>query len=243
MGLKTRLLLADATGPRGTHEYALAAAGDPAALKYAGAVGFHSWGGATPEQYRAWGDLAEWLNLPLLVTELGVDAAAWQNRMYDSFRYGMREVRMYQEILLHARPHATLQWEFTGDYGIARVSRESESRVVPTARFWQVKHFADLTPRGSEALTTMSDQAKVLFTAFRGSVAGKSVYTLHISNHGGPRRALIEGIPNGVGIFNAVRTSEGEAFRSLDPVSVSGGRVAIDLPAACLVTLTTGPVR
>ena len=89
-------------------------------------MGFHSWGGGTPEQYAAWGDLAEWLGLPLLVTELGVDAAAWRGRTYDSFHYGLREVRMYQELLLDARPQGTMQWEFTAFAG------EREGRRVYT---------------------------------------------------------------------------------------------------------------
>ena len=75
LGLKTKMVLGDATGPKDTHKFVLEAAADPDALQYVGAVAFHSWGGGTPEQYSAWGDVAEWLNLPLLVTQLGVDAA------------------------------------------------------------------------------------------------------------------------------------------------------------------------
>ena len=52
----------------------------------------------------------------------------------------IREVQMYQEILLHARPQGTQQWEFTADYGIARTRpREGGGvEVVPTSRFWLV---------------------------------------------------------------------------------------------------------
>jgi hypothetical protein len=107
LGLKTRMLLGDATGPRDTHTFVLQAAMDPEALQYVGAVGFHSWGGGTPEQYRAWGDVAEWLHLPLLVTELGVDAAAYYTRSWDSYQYGLREARMTQELLMYARPQGT----------------------------------------------------------------------------------------------------------------------------------------
>ena len=125
-------------------------------MRYVKAVGFHSWGGGTPEQYKAWGDLAEWLNLPLLVTELGVDASAHMGGMYDSFSYGMREVRMYQELFLYARPQGTQQWEFTGDYSIVRARRKDDgtAELTPTSRFWFVKHFTDLTPHNSDALAT-----------------------------------------------------------------------------------------
>ena len=164
LGLKTKMLLADATGARGTHVYALPAAADPEAMRYVGAVGFHSWGGATPAQYGAWADLAERLGLPLLVTELGLDAAAWRGRSYDSFWYGVKEVQTYQEILLHARPQGTMYWEFTSDYSLIRTTRNTSGReeLQPTARFWFTKQFTDLTPPRADALGAESDHRKVL---------------------------------------------------------------------------------
>jgi hypothetical protein len=42
--------------------------------------------------------VAEWLGLPLLVTEMGVDASAFYTRSYDSYEYGLREARMAQEL-------------------------------------------------------------------------------------------------------------------------------------------------
>ena len=148
LGLKTKMLLGDATGPKDTHKFVLEAAADPEAMQYVGAVGFHSWGGGTPEQYAAWGDVAEWLHLPLLVTELGVDAAAYNTRSWDSYHYGLQEAQMTQELLLYARPQGTQFWQFTNDYALARGGREGP--VEPSARFWLMKHFTDLTPQHSE---------------------------------------------------------------------------------------------
>ena len=222
-GLKTRLLLGDATGPRNTHEFALAAALDPEAMKYVKAVGFHSWGGGTPEQYKAWGDLAEWLQLPLLVTELGVDAQAYQGGAYDSFNYGMSEVRMYQELLLYARPQGTQQWEFTADYGTVRTQRREDggTDLTPTSRFWLVKHFTDLTPRNSDALAVSSDNDNVLFTAFAQGKGSERVYTLHLANMAAARDVTIAGVPDVT--FRAVRTSESENFLELPPIRAQGG--------------------
>jgi hypothetical protein len=227
-GLKTRMLLADATGPRGTHEYALAAANDPDAMRYVGAVGFHSWGGGTPDQYRAWGDVAEWLGLPLLVTELGVDAAAHRGRMYDSFQYGIQEVRMYQELLLYARPQGTIQWEFTGDYGMVKED------LQPTQRFWFVKQFSNLTPKNADALGTASDHPKVLFTAFAGAAGDLA---LHVANLGAGREISIEGLPAGLRALKAVVTSETDSYRELEPLTVESGTVRLRVPAQSLVTL------
>lgn len=243
LGLKTRMLLADATGPRGTHTYAAPAAGDPEAMRYVGAVGFHSWGGAKLEQYRAWADLADRLKLPLLVAELGVDAGAWRGRRYRSFHYGLREVRMYQEILLHARPRGTMQWEFTSDYGIVQVEKDDAGaeKLVPHVRFWFVKHFCDLTPPDAAALATESGHAAVLFTAFEGKVERKTVLTFHIANMAASRPATIRGIPAGIDELRAVRTSRKESFKELESVVVENGSVRTTLAPQSLLTLTTMP--
>ena len=223
LGLKTKMLLGDATGPKDTHKFVLDAAADPEALQYVGAVGFHSWGGGTPEQYAAWGEVARWLHLPLLVTELGVDAAAYRTRSWDSYRYGLEEARMTQELLLYAHPQGTQYWQFTNDYALARGGREGP--VEPTARFFLMKHFTDLTPPHSEALATVSDQKTVLFTAFRQG----DLYTLHILNLGPSRPVTFEGLP--AAGWQVTETTEAAQFAKKPFPG------ALTLPARSLVTL------
>jgi hypothetical protein len=223
------MLLGDATGPRDTHRFVLDAAADPEAMQYVSAVGFHSWGGATPEQYTAWGDVAEWLNLPLLVTELGVDAAAYYTRSFDSFHYGLREAQMTQEILIHARPQGTQFWQFTNDYGLAR---NREGKVEPTGRFWLMKHFTDLTPLKSEALAAASDQRSVLFTAFRKD--GR--YALHVLNLGAARPASLQGLPDAS--WQVTETTEAAHYQRKAPARSEGNALQIELPARSLTTLT-----
>ena len=230
LGLKTKMLLGDATGPKDTHKFALEAAADPEALQYVGAVAFHSWGGGTPEQYAAWGDLAEWLNLPLLVTELGVDAAAYHNRAYNSYHYGLEEARMTQELLMYARPQGTQFWQFTNDYGLARTAENGA--VEPTLRFWLMKHFTDLTPQHSDGLTAASDQPTILYTAFRKG----DVYTLHILNMGAARPAELNGLPNIQ--WRVIQTTEAAGYQQGTPLR-SNGTLQLTLPARSLVTLTT----
>jgi hypothetical protein len=230
LGLKTKMLLGDATGPRDTHKFALDAASDPEALQYLGAVGFHSWGGGTPEQYAAWGDLAEWLHLPLLVTELGVDADAYHNRAYDSYQYGLEEARMTQELLLWARPQGTQYWQFTNDYALVRSDREG--KIEPTARFWMMKHFTDLTPPHSDVLGAESSDAALLVTAFgaRGS------YAIHILNTGGARPAEIAGLPDGA--WQITESTESAQYCQRAAPAGANHTLHVDLPARSLVTLT-----
>jgi hypothetical protein len=229
LGLKTRMILGDATGPRDTHRFVLEAAADPEALQYVGAVAFHSWGGGTPEQYTAWGDVAQWLNLPLLVTELGVDAAAYHNRAYTSYHYGLEEARMTQELLTYARPQGTQFWQFTNDYALAR--QGDNNAVQPTSRFFLVKHFTDLTPQHSEGLAVTSDQPSVLATAFRKGDA----YTIHILNMGAAREANLTGLPDVE--WKVMETTEDAPYQSRPPMQSSAGALQINLRAKSLLTL------
>jgi len=236
LGLKTKMLLGDVNHPRGTHTYVQPAAADPEAMRYAGAVSFHSWGGATPEQYRAWGDLAESLGLPLLVAEMGADPAAWRGRVYDNFWYGLREVQQYQELLLYARPQATIYWEFTADYSLVRTLSAAGATVLePTSRFWFTKQLADLTPPQSTALGVESDKPKVLATAFLRD----EVLTLHIANLGAAREVTVFGIPSQLALLRRIRTSEAESFAEYPPLPAWANSVRLTLPERSLTTLTS----
>jgi len=230
-GLKTRLMLGDATGPKDTHKFALTAAEDADVMRYVGAVSFHSWGGGTAEQYAAWGDLAEWLGLPLLVAELGVDAQAYQNRAYHNWHYGIREAAMTQELLTYARPRGTQFWQFTDDYGLVR--SKPDGGVDLTPRFWLMKHFTDLTPAKSQALAVTSSDPRVLVTAF----AGASGTVLHLLNPGPARTVALEGLADGP--WEVTESSEPAQFvrRPL------GAARRLDLPARSLVSLTGGRLR
>ena len=230
LGLKTKMLLGDAAGPRDTHNFALVAASDPGALNFIGAVAFHSWGGGSPAQYAAWGDLAQWLNLPLIVTELGVDASAHFTRAWDSYDYGLREARMTQEILTSARPQSILFWQYTNDYALARV--RPDGVVEPTARFWMMKHFADLTPSNSDALSAFSDQPSILLTAFHGG----NDYALHILNLGAARSIEVAGLPDTD--WRVIETTENAQYVQMPTIRSGAHRVTLALPSRSLVTLT-----
>jgi O-glycosyl hydrolase len=242
--LKTRMLLADVASARVPQEYLKPTISDPNAMKYVGAVAFHSWGGARPEQYAAWGDTAEKLKLPLLVAEVGVDAdwhtvSAWRDTHY----YALKEVAMYQELLLHARPQGTMQWELTEDYSTVGKERDAGGwKFTPKKRFWFLKHFFNLTPARSDALATGSSNAKVLVTAFRGKQSSDPAYTVHVANLGASRGVTIRGLPEGIAALNVVRTGETESFQALPAVKADKGVLRLDLPPQSLTTLTTMPV-
>jgi hypothetical protein len=236
------MLLGDTTCARNARNYVLPTANDSEAMKYVGAVSFHSWGGATPDQYRSLNDVATNIKRPLLITELGVDASAWHSgSLFQSYDYGLREAEMYQEILLYAHPRGTMQWEFTGDYPLAesvKCDAAMLATVVPTTRFWLVKHFCNLTPRKAQVLATTCDNPLILFTAFS---SGQD-FTFHILNTGPARHATISGLPRKLTDITSVRTSESESFKTLPRTAVDDGVVELQLPAQSLLTLTTMPI-
>lgn len=244
LGLKTKWMVADAAGPRGTHVYAAPAVADAEAMKHAGAVSFHSWNGASPEQYGAWAELAAKVNLPLMVAEAGVDPFAWQGGRYRTFAYAVREMSHYAELLLHARPQYILLWEYTGDYSLLASDR-APSRLVLTERFCFQKHWCDLTPRNSEALA-VTTSGPVLATAFRFNVDGRAGLTIHLANPEWQREVSIAGIPRSFGPLRIYRTSRGELFRESGPVAPTAGtaepiagKIFLTLPAESLTSLTT----
>jgi O-glycosyl hydrolase len=233
LGLKTKLLLGDTANPRDTHTYVLATAADPDAMRYVGALSFHSWGNGSAGQYAAWGDVAAWLHRPLLVGEAGVDPSAWRNSAYDSYAYGLREARQYQELLAAARPTALLYWEFTDDYGLVRVGKDG--KVEPTGRFWLMKQFNNLTPQHSEAIAVDCDQADVLVSGF---VRGAAL-ALHVLNTGPARRIVLTGVP--AGAYRRVVTEEEHGYRDAGALPLdNGGRVTLELPARSLTTMVGG---
>jgi O-glycosyl hydrolase len=234
LGLKTKMLLGDVSNPRGTHTYTQPAAQDPEAMRHVGAISFHSWGGASAAQYQAWADLAERLSLPLLVAEMGTDAGGWVGGSYDSYWYGIEEVRMYQELLLFARPQGTMYWEFTADYSLVRATSDG---IVPTGRFWLTKHFTNLTPPNSQVLGASSDHPKVLMSGFEKDGA----YTVHIANLSAAREAILTGLPPEIAQWRAVRTTEEEGFAELEPVAAESGGFRLSLPARSLLTLVYQP--
>jgi O-glycosyl hydrolase len=234
LGLKTKMLLGDTANPRDSHKFTLAAAADPEAMRYVGAVSVHSWGGGTPEQYEAWGDVGRWLNLPLLVAEAGVDPGAYKNRMYDSYAYGLREAAQFQDLLRYARPQALIYWQFTEDYGLVHVG--ADGAVEPTSRFWLMKQFVNLSPTKSRVVRSSSDCPEVQISAF----ARKDELVVHILNTGPGCEARVSGLL--AGPWRTVTTTETSGFQEGRlTVEAGGAPRGIPLPARSLTTLVRGP--
>ena len=238
LGLKTRMLLGDCT-KRDNTAFIAPAAADPEAMKHVGAVAFHTWSKG-PRQYRAWRDVARRLKLPLIAAEVGPDAAAHKDRSFNLLHYYVDELRMYQEILLHAEARAILEWQYCQGYQLCELEGGAggTERVRPTPRFRMIRQFATLTPRPAIGLGTRSDHDKVLFTAFTDE-GGKRL-VLHVANCGAARKATLTGLPARGGDLQAVQTTWTGGRKELPAVRARDGRLTLDLPEFSLLTLTGG---
>ncbi len=231
LGLKTKMLLGDTANPRDSHKYVLPTAADPEAMKYVGAISFHSWGGGTPQQYGAWGEVADWIGgLPLIVAEAGTDPGSWRNHAYDSYTYGLGEIRQFQELLRDSRPQALIYWQYTEDYGLVHV--KADGTIEPTGRYWLMKQLATLTPRPASVVRSTSDEADVLVSAFVHDQA----LVLHILNTGAAREAVIGGLP--AGPWHTVVTTELAGLQASAGGPGPDGRM--HLAARSLTTLIRG---
>ena len=226
LGLKTKQLLGDTANPRDRHLYVLPTAADPEAMRHVGAVSFHSWGGATPEQYAAWGDVAEWIQRPLMVGEAGMDPGAYRNRTYDSYTYGLREMKDHFDFVRHARAQISLYWQFTNDYSLVRVLPDGQ--VQPTGRFHLLQHLNNLTPAPSRVIDARADSSDVQVLAFQA----ESGWVVHLLNPGPARRATLSGLP--AGSWQTKTTTEAAP---LAEGTWTGGAAVLDVPARSMVTL------
>jgi O-glycosyl hydrolase len=225
-GIKTKLLLGDTANPRDSHVFTLPTAADDDALKYVGAVSFHSWGNGTAKQYQEWRDVGQWLQLPLIVGEAGSDPGFYRNYAFDSYAYGLRDAEQYQHLLRDAQPKAIIYWEYSEDYGLVHVS--ADKVVTPTPRFYLMKQFVALTPTKSEVVASESDQPDVLVSAF----AKNGVLAVHIVNRGAEREVALSGLP--AGNWREVTTTEESGFRE---TALSAAPTTLKIPARSMVSL------
>jgi hypothetical protein len=234
LGLKTRLLLADVAAPRGTESYGVYAVSDPECARHIGAVGFHSWGGAAPSEYAAWPAMAKRFGLPLDVTELGYDAAAWRTpHDLKTAYYRIQEVRMILEVLAHARPRSALLWEYSDDYPLLMPG--PRGALEETGRLLLLEQLIRLTPKPAEPLQATSSRPDVPVVAYRG---GKKAFVMHLVNGGASRAAEVRGVPAGVAEVRAVIAGAAGGAVEERRLPVREGVVELELPAWSLVTLT-----
>jgi hypothetical protein len=242
LGLKTRVMLADVSQPRGTESFGVYALSDPACIPRIGSVAFHTWGGATALEYEAWRRVARRFGLPLDVTELGLDGGVCRApHEMTTPRYAIQEAHLMVQVLAHARPRSALLWEYTDDYPLLAESRDAAGRVVlrDTPRLRFLEQLIRGTPKPAEAAEVRSSRLEVAAAAFRSVDSGKgTALALHLVNTSAARLAEITGLPADLKQMEALILPVAGEVPIKERVIVKQGRAELMLPAWSLVTLT-----
>jgi hypothetical protein len=233
-GITTKILIGDVSNPRPVDFISVAAA-DPDVMKYAGAISFHSWNGATNEQLSAWHDSAQKANLPLFVAEGGTDSDAYRYpHIFAETWYAIDEAATYVDTLAYAQPLSILPWEMTSDYGLINFHGPTPQ---PYKRFWCLKQLSATTSPGDAQLPITCDQPSIHATALLDP-AGNAC-TIHVVNTAAERDVTITGVPSSIKQLRVYLTNADQSFSPADLVNVTDGTIHLKLPQLSYLTLAT----
>ena len=235
-GLSTKMLLGDNSDAT-TYEFVTPAMNDIETHKYIGAVSFHSWRGTDNWTLGLWGDIAKKMNVPLLVGEGSIDAAA--HRYPDIFlepTYALNEIDTYIRIFSVCKASSILQWQLTADYSVLTGNGiyYTKGKLRPTQRFWNLKQL-DLTPPGSFNLPINSNKSDVSCAAFGDIKNG--LYTIHMVNNGSKRPVALKGLPNKVKKIDMYVTNSLLGMKYVKEISVVEGVAKFIAVSASYITL------
>ena len=174
--------------------------------------------------------MATWLGLPLIVGEAGTDPGSYRNHVFDSFSYGLGEIRQFMELLRDTRPAALIYWQFTEDYGLVRV--RPDKSIEETGRYNLFRQLANLSLAHSQVLASSSDQEQVLVTAF----AKEGGTVIQILNSGQARTLRLSGL--GAARASLIRTEEESWMHDAGDIMTDA---PLALPARSLSSLVLKP--
>ncbi len=206
---------------------------------FIGAVSFHSWRGWETDLLSKWAAASKEINLPLIVAEGSIDAAAWgYPAIFLEQTYILQEINLYIRLMAICQPLSILQWQLTSDYSPLSGGGifGKEGPLKPTQRFWNLKQLAS-TPADLNYLPVSCDRLYVTCAALGNNSVGK--YAFHIVNNGAERKVVLSGIPEKVHSFKIFTTSKTLSMQEGNAVSVDKGEAKFILPSDCFTTLVS----
>lgn len=236
-GLKTKLLLGDTADGNG-YDFVNVALDDPETWQYIGAVSFHSWRGWEKETLLEWFEAADRINVPLIIGEGSIDAAAWRYPgIFEEAHYAMEEIKLYTRILSICQPQSILQWQLTADYSPLSgggVFGNDSTELRPTQRFWNLKQLA-ATPANLFAMPLTCDNSE-MFVAALGDTE-KEVYAFHLVNDGPTRKVVLVGLPKHLKRLQLYVTSPDQNMEKGERIKVKSGKAEFTIGAASFSSL------
>ena len=235
-GLSTKMLLGDTGNPTPRPaNYIEPSIADPEAMKYVGAVSYHSWTGGSDAIIANWGKVAQRFKLPLYIAEGGTDPDSYRHRfLFLEPWYALDEINLYVRCMALSQPSSILHWQLTDDYSILRGGRNGQP-LGPTQRFFDLKHL-NLTPPEAPSLGVTSDRPRITAAAYGDAAHG---WAIHIVNTGTTRAVTITGLPASLTQLYPTITDATRNMQALAPVPVQNGTAQFNLDYQSFVTLTS----
>lgn len=234
-GLKTLMLLGDNSDAT-TFDFIVPTLNDPEALRYVGAISFHSWRGCDDETLKKWAAASRQINVPLIVGEGSTDAAAHQYAgIFNESTFALYEINLYTRICAISQPLSILQWQLTSDYSLLWGDGiyNSAGPLRPTQRFFNIKQLA-ATPADSFAIPTTVDKDNVNVASFINIARGESA--VHIVNNAASCPAVITGLPASSTYAVVQITNSGSNSDSMC-LPVVNGKVEVYMPAESFISV------
>lgn len=237
-GLKTTLLLGDTADANG-YPFIDDAMADPDARPYMGAVSFHSWRGWSYETLNKWAEASIKMDIPLIVGEGSIDAAAWRYPgIFEEQTYALEEINLYVRMLAICQPQTILQWQLTSDYSplVGGGIFGNNETLRPTQRFWNLKQLGS-TKKGLKFMSLSNDGADISAAALGDPK--KNAYAIHLVNNGPTREVTILGIPAKVKKLEAYVTDITQNMIKKEDVQVTNGQAVFTLEKVSFTSLMT----
>jgi len=235
-GVSTKMLLGDNSDAT-TYKFIDIAMNDPAAKPYIGAISFHSWRGWDTNILQHWADAATRLNVPLLVGEGSIDAAAYNYpNIFQEQTYALKEINLYTRLLAICQPESILQWQLTSDYSplIGGGIFGNNEPLHPGQRFWNLKQLAS-TPKGLYAMPVSCDRPNITVAALGDN--SKHIYSIQLVNNGAKRKIVLTGLPANIKQLQVYTTSKKLNMQEGSPVKVKNGKAKFKIEATSYTSL------
>ena len=238
-GLKTKLLLGDTADANGW-PFINDAMEDPEARTFMGPVSFHSWRGWETETLQKWRDASLKMDIPLIVGEGSIDAAAWRYPgIFEEQTYALEEINLYIRIMAICQPLTILQWQLTADYSPLSgggVFGNRKEPLHPTQRFWNLKQLGS-TKKGLKYLP-ISHDGKDLSCAALGDNQSNDL-AIHLVNNGPARQVIIKGLPSKIKRLDVWTTSSIKNMEKGAKIKVKKGEAVFTMDAVSFASLMT----
>lgn len=230
--IKTKLLIGDVASPRYADQIT-PILNQTGLTHAASAIGFHSWGHASPETYSEWYTLAQQAGIPLFVTELGSDPSAWFSKNFVSDQYAYRDSKVTLDCLRYATPRIIMPWEFSQNYELGFINKNGD--FIEYLRGAHIHQLLTLTPKGRHRRIKPLSPDAIPVAAVDGADGS---LVLHILNTGSPRPLIIKAAPRTTP--SAIALKEDQQQQKLHPRRTRT-RLSLQLPGSSLVSVVWPP--